>query len=187
MKRYLLPALLLSSLVYPQVYRAEGPLAHTYSIVARDEATGDMGVAVQSHWFSVGTAVSWGEAGVGVVATQSFTNVSFGIRGLAMLKAGLSPQEVLDSLLSDDEGRDYRQVAILDTKGRAAAHTGSKCIADAGHLAGENYSVQANLMLNDKVWPAMEKAFKEAKGTLAERMLAALQLHCRLPRLQAVI
>jgi uncharacterized Ntn-hydrolase superfamily protein len=175
MKRYLLPALLLSSLVYPQVYRAEGPLAHTYSIVARDEATGDMGVAVQSHWFSVGTAVSWGEAGVGVVATQSFTNVSFGIRGLAMLKAGLSPQEVLDSLLSDDEGRDYRQVAILDTKGRAAAHTGSKCITDAGHLAGENYSVQANLMLNDKVWPAMEKAFKEAKGTLAERMLAALQ------------
>jgi uncharacterized Ntn-hydrolase superfamily protein len=166
--------LLLSSMLYPQIYRAEGPLAHTFSIVARDEATGELGVAVQSHWFSVGSAVSWGEAGVGVVATQSFTNVSFGLRGLAMLKAGLTPQQALDSLLSDDDGRDFRQVAILDVKGRAAAYTGNKCIDYAGHLSGNNYSVQANLMLNDRVWPEMEKAFLAAKGPLAERMLTAL-------------
>jgi uncharacterized Ntn-hydrolase superfamily protein len=178
MKYNLIPAFMVSaaSLLYPQMYNAKAPLAHTYSIVARDAETGEMGVAVQSHWFSVGTAVTWGEAGVGVIATQSFTNISFGVRGLELLKAGLSPQEALDSLLADDEGREYRQVAILDVKGRTAAHTGSKCIDDAGHLTGENCSVQANLMLNDHVWPAMQKAFTESKGVpLAERMVAALE------------
>ena len=159
-----------------QTMKPNDPLAHTFSIVARDAKTGDMAVAVQSHWFSVGTAVSWGEAGVGVVATQSFTNKSFGIRGLELLKQGKSPQEAMDILLSDDAGKDFRQVAILDTQGRVATHTGKSCIDFAGHANGENFSVQANMMLNDKVVPAMEKAWKEnSEMHLAERMVAVLQ------------
>lgn len=150
--------------------------AHTFSIVARDAATGEIGAAVQSHWFSVGTIVIWGEAGVGVVATQSFVNASFGPRGLELLKKGLSPQEAVDSLIASDEGRDFRQLAILDAKGKAAAYTGKKCIQPAGHIIGDGYSVQANLMSTDKVWPAMSKAFEDSKGEpLAERMVAALE------------
>lgn len=159
-----------------QVFKTESPLAHTYSIVARDAETGEMAVGVQSHWFSVGTGVSWGEAGVGVVATQSFTNKSFGLRGLALLKEGKTPQEVLDILLSDDEGKDVRQVAILDAQGRVAAHTGVKCIQFAGDKQGVNYSVQANMMLNSTVWGAMAKAFEDSEGKpLAERVLLALE------------
>lgn len=148
---------------------------HTYSIVARDPDTGEMGVAVQSHWFSVGSIVSWGEAGVGVVATQSFVNPSFGIRGLELLKSGKSPQEAVDELISSDEGRDVRQLAILDSKGRSASYTGKNCIQEAGNIAKENYSVQANMMLTDKVWSAMSKAFEESEGPLAERMITALE------------
>lgn len=151
------------------------PLAHTFSIVARDPVTGEMGVAVQSHWFSVGSIVSWGEAGVGVVATQSFVNPSFGPHELELLKSGKTPQEAVDELISSDEGRDVRQLAILDSKGRAASYTGKNCIPDAGNIAKENYSVQANLMLNDKVWPAMSKAFEESSGPLPERMITALE------------
>src|SRR3954463_5361761 len=103
-----------------QVYKTKEPLAHTFSIVARDSITGEMGVAVQSHWFSVGTAVSWAEAGVGAVATQSFTNKSFGIRGLDLLRSGLNAQQALDSLLTTDEGREVRQVAIIDKLGNVA-------------------------------------------------------------------
>ncbi|MEM0517893.1 MULTISPECIES: DUF1028 domain-containing protein [Aequorivita] len=158
-----------------QSTKPNDPLAHTYSIVARDANTGEMAVAVQSHWFSVGTGVSWGEAGVGVVATQSFTNRSFGIRGLDLLKQGKSPQQAMDILLSDDEGRDFRQVAILDSKGRVATHTGKNCIVYASHANGENFSIQANMMLNDKVVPAMEKAWKTYnKLPLAERMVQVL-------------
>src|SRR3954463_9403356 len=116
------------SITHAQVYKNREPLAHTFSIVARDSVTGEMGVAVQSHWFSVGTSVSWAEAGVGAVATQSFTNKSFGMRGLELLKSGLSAQQALDKLLSEDEGRDVRQVAIIDTNGRVATHTGKNCI-----------------------------------------------------------
>jgi uncharacterized Ntn-hydrolase superfamily protein len=151
------------------------PLAHTYSIVARDKMTGEMGVAVQSHWFSVGTIVSWGEAGVGVIATQSFVNPSFGPRGLALLKAGLSAQQALDFMIESDDGRAVRQLAILDVKGNVAVYTGSNCIPAAGHHKGENYSVQANLMRNDQVWPAMAKAFETSQGTLAERMMTAME------------
>lgn len=152
------------------------PFAHTFSIVARDASTGEMAVAVQSNWFSVGTVVSWGEAGVGVIATQSFVNKSFGIRGLNLLKEGKSPQETLDLLLSDDSGKEFRQVAVLDTQGRVATHTGNSCIDAAGHCNGDNFSVQANMMLNDKVVPAMEKAWKEnASLRLPERMVAVLQ------------
>ncbi len=150
-------------------------LAHTYSIVARDSVTGEMGVAVQSHWFSVGSIVTWGEAGVGVIATQSFVNPAFGPNGLALLKKGLTAQQALDSLIASDEGRDVRQLAILDSKGNAAAYTGKNCIPAAGHIVGNQFSAQANLMLNDKVWPAMAKAFSETKAPLAERLIAALQ------------
>ncbi|WP_457566786.1 DUF1028 domain-containing protein, partial [Caldithrix abyssi] len=151
------------------------PLTHTFSIVAIDQENGEMGVAVQSHWFSVGSIVAWAEAGVGVVATQSLVNVSFGPRGLELMKAGKSPQQALDELLSSDPGAAYRQVALLDAQGRVAAHTGDKCIADAGHIIGEGFSVQANMMLNKKVVPAMEKAFKNSKGPLAERLMAAMK------------
>ena len=150
--------------------------AHTYSIVARDPKTGEMGVGVQSHWFSVGSVVSWGEAGLGVVATQSLVNKSFGLRGLDLLKQGMTPKEAVETLLSDDEGRDVRQVAILDTQGRVATHTGSKCIKYAGHETGDNFSVQANMMLKDTVWPAMAQAFEEHKGIpLPERIIKTLQ------------
>lgn len=150
-------------------------LAHTYSIVACDPETGEIGVAVQSHWFSVGSIVSWAEAGAGAIATQSFVNVSFGPRGLALLREGKSAGDVLDMLIQSDEARDVRQLAIVDSRGNVAAYTGEKCIADAGQFVGKNYSVQANMVLNDTVWPAMSKAFESAKGPLAERMVAALE------------
>ncbi len=156
-------------------YKSENPLAHTYSIVAYDSVTGDMGVAVQSHWFSVGTIVSWGEAGVGAIATQSFANPAYGPEGLALLKSGLNAQETLDSLLSNDEGRDYRQVGIIDAKGLAASHTGAKNIKAAGNIVGKYYAVQANMMLNSTVWQAMADAFENTDGDLAERMVAALE------------
>ena len=159
-----------------QVYRNGEPLAHTFSIVARDSATGEMGVAVQSHWFSVGTSVSWAEAGVGAVATQSFTNKSFGIRGLNLLRNGLTAQQALDSLLATDEGRDVRQVAIVDVHGAVATHTGKSCIDYAGHVQGKGFSVQSNMMLTNKVPQAMAAAFERSKGRkLAERLLIALE------------
>jgi uncharacterized Ntn-hydrolase superfamily protein len=148
---------------------------HTYSIVARDPATGEIGVAVQSHWFSVGTTVTWAEAGVGAVATQSFVDPSYGPLGLEMMRAGKSAPEALAGLLAADAEREVRQVAMVDAQGRVAAHTGKKDIQAAGQHVGKGYSVQANLMANDKVWPAMAKAFEEAKGDLAERMMVALE------------
>jgi len=161
--------------VHSQFYNRTSPLAHTYSIVAFDEQTGDMGVAVQSHWFSVGTIVTWGEAGVGVVATQSFVNPAFGPQGLELFKKGKTPQEVVDELIKADEGREFRQLAVLDSKGNAASFTGKNCIQPAGNIVGKNFSVQANLMSNDKVWPAMAESFQKSKGPLAERMLLALE------------
>ncbi|AMC10471.1 Zn-dependent protease [Lutibacter profundi] len=158
-----------------QFYSKKEPFAHTYSIVARDTVTGEMGVAVQSHWFSVGSLVAWGEAGVGVVATQSFINPSFGPRGLSLLKNGLTPKMAVESLLELDEGREVRQLAILDVQGNVAAYTGKNCIEMAGHIVGDNFSVQANLMEKSTVWPAMAKAFKNSKGALAERLLIALE------------
>ncbi|NVM17023.1 MAG: DUF1028 domain-containing protein [Candidatus Lokiarchaeota archaeon] len=153
----------------------KAPFAHTYSIVARDSNTGEMGVGVQSHYFSVGSIVSWGESGVGVVATQSLVNASFGLRGLELLKKGKSPREALDILITADEGRDVRQVAILDVQGRVATHTGSKCIIHAGHVEGNNYSVQANMMLTDKVWPTMSKTFESNDHLpLPERIVETL-------------
>ena len=147
---------------------------HTYSIVARDPNTGELGVAVQSHWFSVGPIVAWAEAGVGAVATQSFVDPSYGKNGLDMMRAGKSAPDTLKELLAKDEGREVRQVAMIDSQGRVDAWTGKNDIQAAGHIVGTNFSVQANLMLNDKVWPAMAQAFQNTKGDLAERMLAAL-------------
>ncbi|HEX8089437.1 MAG TPA: DUF1028 domain-containing protein, partial [Blastocatellia bacterium] len=148
---------------------------HTFSIVARDPATGELGVAVQSHWFSVGSIVPWAEAGVGAVATQSFVDPSYGKLGLDLMRAGKSAPDALKALLAGDEARDVRQVAMIDAQGRVMAHTGAKDIPAAGHITGRDYSVQANLMLNDKVWPAMSRAFENTRGDLAERMMAALE------------
>ncbi len=148
---------------------------HTYSIVARDPATGEMGVAVQSHWFSVGSMVAWAEAGVGAVATQSFVDPVYGKLGLDLMRAGRSAPDALRSLLAGDDGREVRQVAMIDAQGRVLAHTGAKNIESAGHVIGKDYAVQANLMLNERVWPAMARAFEETKGDLADRLLAALE------------
>ncbi len=150
-------------------------LVHTFSIVARDPESGEMGVAVQSHWFSVGALVTWAEAGVGAVATQALVEVSYGPLGLTFMRAGKSAPDALAALLAADEGRDLRQVAMVDAQGRAAAHTGTRCLADAGHETSEGFSVQANMMASPDVWPAMARAYRKAKGDLAERLLAALE------------
>jgi uncharacterized Ntn-hydrolase superfamily protein len=147
---------------------------HTYSIVARDPSTGELGVAVQSHWFSVGSVVPFAEAGVGAVATQSFVDSSYGPLGLALMKAGRTAPEALAALLAGDSGRDVRQVGMVDAKGNVATHTGRLDIPAAGGQAGHQYVVQANLMERPTVWPAMARAFESAKGHLADRLLAAL-------------
>lgn len=147
----------------------------TYSIVARDPATGALGVAVQSHWFNVGALVPWAEAGVGAVATQSFVEVSYGPLGLELMRAGKSAPDALKSLLTSDDKPDVRQVAMIDAQGRVAAHTGKNCIAAAGHITGANFSAQANLMEKDTVWRAMAEAFERTKGDLTDRLLAALE------------
>lgn len=151
------------------------PLAHTYSIVARDPKTGDMGVAVQSHYFSVGPVVPWAEAGVGAVATQSLVLVDYGPLGLELMRKGLTARQALDSLVAVDAHHEGRQVAMVDTRGNVAAFTGPSCIPDAGDAQGEQFSCQANLMANAKVWPAMKQAFEKAEGDLAERMMVALE------------
>ncbi len=147
---------------------------HTYSIVARDPATGQMGVAVQSHWFSVGSLVTWAEAGVGAVATQSFIDPGYGLLGLDLMRAGKPASRALAALLAADDNAAVRQVAMIDGNGDVAAHTGADCIQAAGHLVGDQFSVQANLMENDTVWDAMARAYKKTSGDLAERLLAAL-------------
>jgi uncharacterized Ntn-hydrolase superfamily protein len=134
-----------------------------------------MGVAVQSHYFSVGPIVPWAEAGVGAIATQSLVLVDYGPNGLELLRQGFSAPAALDSLLRADPNPDVRQVAIVDARGDVAAHTGEKAIPDAGHRTGKQYSVQANLMANAKVWPAMAEAYEKAEGDLAERMMQALE------------
>jgi uncharacterized Ntn-hydrolase superfamily protein len=172
----LIPVLLLlaSSALAAEPPRPLRPV-HTYSIVARDPVTGELGVAVQSHWFSVGPLVAWAEAGVGAVATQSFVDPSYGKLGLDLMRAGRSAPDALKGLLAADSGSAVRQVGMIDAQGRVAAHTGEKCIVAAGHFVGENFSVQANMMEKDTVWPAMAKAFRETKGDLAARMMAALE------------
>jgi uncharacterized Ntn-hydrolase superfamily protein len=200
MKRLIL-LVLFASVISPFVIaqtRKSGPLVHTFSIVARDPQTGEMGVAVQSHWFSVGSIVTWAEAGVGAIATQSFVEPAYGQNGLALMRTGTSAPNALVQLLKEDKARNVRQVAFIDAQGRVAAWTGAKDIQAAGDIVGkpangqvvaaglddaagdgmvhigEGYSVQANMMLNENIWPAMDKAFRETKGELVDRMLAAL-------------
>jgi uncharacterized Ntn-hydrolase superfamily protein len=146
----------------------------TYSIVARDPATGQMGVAVQSHWFSVGSVVTWGQAGVGVVATQALVEPSYGPKGLERMAAGAPAPDALASLLAEDSGSAVRQVAMVDAQGLSAAHTGERCIAAAGHTLGDDFSCQANMMWNDTVWDSMAAGFTSAKGDLETRLTAAL-------------
>jgi len=167
------PILMTIAIAIP-VAAVERPV-HTYSIVARDPATGQLGVAVQSHWFSVGSLVTWAEAGVGAVATQSFVEPAYGLRGLELMKSGLTAEQALAALVEVDEGRAVRQVAFVDAAGHVAAHTGASCIESAGQHVGDSYSVQANMMLNDHVVPAMRQAYESARGDLAERLLQALE------------
>jgi uncharacterized Ntn-hydrolase superfamily protein len=148
---------------------------HTYSIVARDAATGQLGVAVQSHWFSVGSIVSWAEPGVGAVATQSFVEVSYGPLGLELMRAGLSAGDALKALLAADEHTDVRQVAMVDAAGNVAVHTGGRAIIEACDRTGDGFSVQANLMLKPTVCDAMVEAYVSTEGDLAERLMAALE------------
>ncbi|PLX18754.1 MAG: Zn-dependent protease, partial [Marinilabiliales bacterium] len=159
-----------------QNFIAEEPFAHTFSIVAIDTSSGEMAVGVQSHWFSVGTIVSWAKSGVGVVATQSFVNPALGTDGIKLMSEGKSAEETLKLLIEKDEGRHFRQVAMLDKNGNIEAYTGKKCVQFANHKKGVNYSVQANMMLNDKVIPAMSKTFEENDDLpLAERVLRTMQ------------
>ncbi len=146
----------------------------TYSIVARDPNTGEMGVAVQSHYFQVGPVVPWALAGVGAVATQSAVNFAYGPLGLDLMKAGYTAEQALMAVTAGDEHREIRQCAMVDAQGNVGAFTGKKCIAAAGHHTGVGYSCQANLMLKDTVWAAMARAFEGARGPLADRLLAAL-------------
>jgi uncharacterized Ntn-hydrolase superfamily protein len=146
----------------------------TYSIVGRDPETGEVGVAVQSHWFSVGPIVPWARPGVGAVATQANVNVSFGPRALQLLSEGLEPQAVVERLVAEDPGSAGRQLAVVDTAGRVAAFTGESCMAYAGHITGEGVSCQANIMASERVWPAMLETYVETEGPLTGRFLAAL-------------
>jgi uncharacterized Ntn-hydrolase superfamily protein len=165
---------LLSVPALAQGYPSSRPI-HTYSIVARDSVTGEIGVAVQSHWFSVGSVVPWAEPGVGAVATQSFVDVSYGPRGLYLMRTGTPAPDALVALLRTDPDSQVRQVAMVDATGRVAAHTGSRDIPAAGQHVGAGYSVQANLMRNERIWPAMAQAYERADGDLAARMLASLK------------
>jgi uncharacterized Ntn-hydrolase superfamily protein len=149
--------------------------AHTYSIIAFDPAAEQFGAAVQSRYFKVGPIVPWIEAGTGVVATQSFVEVSYGPLGLQEMRSGKTAAEALENLLATDPRREIRQVAMLDRRGQAAVHTGSQCIQAAGHRVGAHYSVQANLMETSQVWHAMAEAYESTEGELAERMMAALE------------
>ncbi len=154
--------------------RQRAPRRGTYSIVAFDPDTGAMGVAVQSHWFSVGALVSWAQAGVGAVATQANVEVSYGPLGLDSMRLGRSASQTLEELLRADPQAAVRQVAMVDSSGNVAAHTGSACMAFAGHVAGDHHACQANVMAGERVWPAMSDAFTQTAAGLTERLLAAL-------------
>ncbi|MBI9097967.1 MAG: DUF1028 domain-containing protein [Spirochaetaceae bacterium] len=153
--------------------RAE--LIHTYSIIAIDKERGEMGGAVQSHYFSVGGSVIWAQAGTGVIATQAMVNIEYGPQGLSLLKKGFSSEKVINLITSKDSNAPIRQVAALDCSGGIQAFTGSKTITEAGHIVGENYSCQANMMLKNTVWSAMAQSFEESSGPLAERLLISLE------------
>jgi uncharacterized Ntn-hydrolase superfamily protein len=147
----------------------------TYSIVAIDPATGELGVAVQSHWFSVGPLCAWARAGIGAVATQSVVEPAYGPDALDRLADGVGAQQALGELLAADPLQHVRQVAVIDAHGAIATHTGPGCIPHAGHAVGEHWSCQANMMARDTVPEAMSTAFAGATGALSERLMAALE------------
>ena len=149
-------------------------LITTFSIVGRDPENGDLGVAVQSKFFAVGAIVPWARAGVGAIATQSWTNTTYGIKGLELLENGLTAQQALDQLVADDDGRSQRQVGMIDANGNVTNYTGDECLEWAGVCSGENYSAQGNLLTGETVVDAMGKAFEKTEGELAEKLMAAL-------------
>jgi uncharacterized Ntn-hydrolase superfamily protein len=171
----LIPFLVIVSAGTADDIRPQTRPVHTYSIVARDKNTGELGVAVQSHWFSVGSVVPWAESGVGAVATQSFVETDYGPLGLELMKSGKSAEEALRDLVRADKNGSVRQVGMVDARGKAVAHTGKNCIPEAGQFVGDGFTCQANMMLKNTVWKAMAGAFETAKGELADRLLAALE------------
>ena len=174
MKRLIVKCFFFVTITLSQNISENRPIS-TYSIVALDAETGELGVAVQSHWFSVGFLVPWVKAGVGAVATQSFVKVDYGPDGLELMENGMSAKDALKSLTDQDEAEAVRQVAMIDINGNVAAHTGERCIVFANHVVGKNYSVQANMMENSTVPKAMAVAFENSSGDLADRMMAALE------------
>ncbi len=150
-------------------------LAATYSIVARDSLTGELGVAVQSNYFSVGTDVSWARAGVGAIATQAIVEVAYGPKGLDLIARGSTAAEALDELVSQDPGAPLRQIGMVDASGHVAAYTGAACVSSCADVQGRGYSVQGNMLKSDNVWRAMGPAFEAAEGDLAERLMITLE------------
>ena len=173
-KKYLISIfiLMITSGFYPQTL--DQKTISTFSIVARDSLTGELGIAVASRFFSVGSVVPWAKANVGAVATQSFANTSFGWRGLELLQEGATPEEALEILLRNDDDPERRQVGIVSFDGKSVTYTGSKCNPWAGGRSGPNYAIQGNILAGESVVIAMEKTFLETEGTLADRLYAAL-------------
>src|SRR5262249_25832377 len=147
----------------------------TFSIVASDPTTGDLGVAVESKFPAVGALVPWAEGGVGAIATQALANTSYGSAGLSLLRQGKSPAEVVEALVSADPGRDHRQLGVVDAKGRAATYTGSACFPYAGGLSGAGYACQGNILAGEETIRAMAGAFEATRGDLQERLISALE------------
>lgn len=176
LKLFFVLALIFSTLLSGSTVtvKPERPV-HTYSIVAYDFETGQIGVAVQSHWFSVGSIVCWAEAGVGAIATQSFVEVSYGPLGLQMMKSGKTASQTLAGLLATDAHKNVRQVAMVDHNGNVAVHTGAQCVSAAGHKTGKGFSCQANMMEKNTVWGAMANAYTHTSGPLVDRLMSALE------------
>jgi uncharacterized Ntn-hydrolase superfamily protein len=151
------------------------PVVSTFSIVAYDPETNDLGVAVQSRFLAVGAVVPWAKAGVGAIATQARSNTSYGQNGLKLLESGLSVRETLNKLVQADDGKAHRQVGIIDAKGNAVAYTGAETIAWSGYRIGKNYAVQGNILAGEEVILSMGEAFEKTEGTLPEKLLAALE------------
>jgi len=175
--RVVISLLVFAYLYSPSLAAEAQPIrpVHTYSIVARDPVSGEIGVAVQSHWFSVGSMVLWAEPGVGAVATQSFVDPNYGPLGLQLMRSGKDAQQALTALLAADEHADVRQVGMVDARGVVANHTGAMSIQEHCDIAGASYTVQANLMWHATVCSAMAAAFEATQGDLAERLMAALE------------
>ncbi len=161
---------------YNNRYNRMEPFANTCSIVAKDEKSGELGVAVQSHWFAVGTAVPWVKPGVGVIATQSFVKMEYATYGLEMMAKGESPSSILKTLVKKDSTPEIRQIVMMDKKGEIQAYTGKKCVKESGHITGKYFSVQGNMMQKKDTLEKMADAFESRKGPLSIRMLNALSV-----------